>query len=685
MEERAQNVVPLKKDTLDSKQYKLWLSRCRTANRLHRKQLVPKWNTAKARYDGDISSEMGKKNRLQHSDVNFLFKDIEDFNASLYYKNPEIDLISRDTQDEMKIRNIENLQQLVNDDIKDDEALKAKIRAGLVDEGLSSLGVFYLDYDYRTKEILDENGEGVPVDGVTGEDGQPIIQQEEIEQKVNLVKLRPDSLIRPPYQTLYNYQDSPYFGFVDICPLEGVKMDESLDPAVVEKLKGKEYSELMDVDKDEIDNKSKEDKNDDLLYVKIYYVWIKGQDKKPLKRLVIADEEGIDQPLGYDDFDRGHGTDGRGYPVHVVALNDCCDGFIPPSEAWILEPILLVLDYIFQKQVSHLRTAKTRTFAKVGKDGLKKTDIFKWISNNDMEVFGVNNLAPGVDIRSLIMQMTDQPLSGDHVQMYELAKRIFDQLSRQPSFAQAAVLEQKKTATESAAIQAEDKSVSAYKIDKFKDFLKRLFYDWAKLRQRNLVGYKQIKVENEDTGEEEVRDVGENEIQGEFNADVNVESFTMPNKELKRRIVKDALADAVILNPLLKEQGNQINAKRLTSEYFQNIEMRNPEELVIPMKVRGVDQQVTEFMHKGVPFNPQEVGGDVAQELARLKQLLADPQIMGAYEQMMAGISRPGSPLVEFGMALEQLLSEKVAPSRPTKGPMGPDMNAEAGMMAGAM
>jgi len=243
MDERAQNVVPLKKDVFDQKQYKLWLSRCRTSNKIHRKQIVPKWNTAKARYDGDLASEMGKRNRLQHQDVNFLFKDIEDFNSSLYFKNPEIDLISRDTQDEQKIRNIENLQQLVNDDIKDDESLKAKIRASLVDEALSSLGVVYIDYDYRTKEVLDENGEGVPVDGVTDEIGQPLIQQEEIEQKVNLVKLRPDNVIRPPYQMLYNYQDSPYLGFVDIVPLESVKMDQTLDPAVVEKLKGKEYSE----------------------------------------------------------------------------------------------------------------------------------------------------------------------------------------------------------------------------------------------------------------------------------------------------------------------------------------------------------------------------------------------------------------------------------------------------------
>jgi len=310
----------------------------------------------------------------------------------------------------------------------------------------------------------------------------------------------------------------------------------------------------MDVDPDEFDKRDKNEKGDDLMYVKIYYVWIKGSDKKPLKRLVIADEEGIDQPLAYEDYDRGHGTDDRGYPIHIVALNDSCDGFIPPSEAWILEPILLVLDYIFQKQVTHLKTSKTRTFAKVGKDGLKKTDIFKWVSNNDMEVFGVNNLAPGVDIRSLIMQMTDQPLSGDHVAMYELAKRIFDQLSRQPSFAQSAVLEQKKTATETAAIQSEDKSVSAYKIDKFKDFLKRLFYDWAKLRQRNLVGYKQIKVENKDSGQEEIRDVGENDIQGEFNCDINIESFSMPNKELKRRIIKDALADSVVLIRCLRNK-----------------------------------------------------------------------------------------------------------------------------------
>jgi len=105
--------------------------------------------------------------------------------------------------------------------------------------------------------------------------------------------------------------------------------------------------------------------------------------------------------------------------------------------------------------------------------------------------------------------------------------------------------------------------------------------------------------------------------------------------------------------------------------------MRNPEELVIPMQIRGVDQQVTEFVHKGVPFNATEVGGDVEKELGRLKTLLSDPQMMGAYEQMIPGISKPGSPLVEFGMALEQMLKTKDSDAETTAGTGKPSRCSE--------
>lgn len=672
-DQNEKDTVPLKKDTLTPDQIKIWISRCRTANSFHRRQLCGKYNTAKDRYNGDMSKQERKKNRLFHQDINFLYKDIEDFNSSIYFKNPMVDFTSRDTEDTGKVQNIENLEQLVNDDIKDDLTLKPTMRAALVDEGLAGIAGVYLDYDYRTQNAVDEQGNPIPLD-VGG------YQQEEIEQKVKLCKLRPENIIRPPYQTLFDYQDGPYLGYVDIVSIECLKSDPTLDQDVVKKVKGRHYDELLDIDKEDLKN-SGEKNSDDLLYAKIYCVFLKGDDKRPLKRLVLADEQGLDQALAYGDYDKGHGVDDRGYPVHILALNDACEGFIPPSEAWILEPILMLMDYLWQKQVAHLRASKTRTFVKAGKDGLKKTDIVKWVKNEDLEIFAINNLAPGVDIRALVSQITDQELSGDHQAMYEMAKRIFDQLSRQPSFSQAAVLEKKKTATESAAIQQEDKSTSAYKIDKFKDFQKAIFYDWGKLRQRNLVGMKSITIENPQSGMKEPRQIGIDQIQGGFNVDIDVNTFVQPNKELKRRIIKDAMADSVLFQPLLKEQGLTLNGKRLTSEYFQNIEIRNPDELIMPAPVRRIDQQVTEFVMKKVPFNPDELGGDIQTELNRLMQIFSDDQMMQIYEGMSPGVSLPDGPLAEFARGLEMMIKQKKT-GQASGGKSPSDMRSEAGMMA---
>lgn len=660
------NVVPLKKDVLDSDQVRLWLSRCRTANKFHRGELMPRYRTAKDRYNGEMTATLGKKGKAEHQELNFLFKDVEDFNSSIYHKNPEINLTCRNTQDDNEIRNIENLEQLVNDDISDDKTLKPKIRAGLVDENLSALGVFYIDYDYRAENSVDENG-------------MPSIDP--IAEKIMLVKLRPENLIRPPFQTLYNYQESPYLGYVDIVSLETLKSDPTLNQDVISKIKGQNYSELLDVDKEEF--KGKELEKDDLLYAKVYVCFIRGGDKMPLKRLVLADQSGLTEPLAYEDYDKGHGPEDRGYPIHILALNDAL-GFVPPSEAWNVEPIIRQLDYIWAKMISHVRGSKTRSFAKVGKDGLKKTDIFKWVKNEDLEIIGVNNLAPGIDLRSLIMQMEDKPLANDHAALFDLGKRLFDQLSRQPAFAQSAVLEQKKTATEANAIQQEDKGLNAYKIDKFKDFLKALFYDWAKLRQKNFQGSKSITVEQKQTGMLEPREVSANELTGKFNADIDVESFVKPNRELRRRIIKESLQDSTIFIPLLKEQGLKLNGKRIVSDYLQNAEMRNPDELFMKIPVRTMDQQVTDFVYKQVPFNAEELGGDVQKELQRLMQIFGDDQMMQVYERSSPGISLPNGPLAEFARGLETMMT-KMKPGQPAPSMPAPeDVKAEAGMMSNA-
>jgi hypothetical protein len=680
MSEAQSNVIPLQKEILDQKQVKLWRSRCKTANKFHRSQIMERYERAKARYNCEAFGYQKLKGKYTHENYNFLFKAIEEFNASIYMKNPQIDLISRDTKNKSSIHNIETLEQFINDDIRDDRILKPTIRAGLIDEALSGISGFYIDYCYKTENGTNE----VAVD----ENGKPIMQQVELENKVKLTKILPENIIRPPFQTLFNYSESPYLGYIDIVSLEMLKRDETLDQSQVAKLKGKSYDSLLDVDQKDLKREGV-NLNDDLLYEKVFYVWIRGNSSGPLKRLVLSEDDSIDAPLDYSIFDRGHGPDDRGYPIHFLALNDPSHGFLPPSEAWILESSQNLLEYLMHKFTVHIKKSKTKTLVKGGQEGIKKDDMVKILGTDDLEFISINGLPPSIDLRSLVYQLQDQPLSVDHVSLFELAKRIFDELSRKPDFAQVTVQERKKTATETAAIQQNDVSSGSYKVDKFKEFLIGVFYDWAKLKQRNFIGQKSIFVKNKMTGTEEQREIlgvkgNAPQLQGEFNADINLETFLMPNKELKRRIMKETLSDLSLMNPILSRQKKQLNGVRIVEEYVQNIDARNPEEFVIDAPIRNVDQQVLDLVSHGQPMNPMEVGDDLQSSLQRTMQIFSDHDLMLKLEHLVPEISTQGSPIAKFAMDLEKMTKSNQASHRPQEKNTGSDMRVMAGQMASA-
>lgn len=680
-QETKENGAFDKPDTMKPEDVKKWLSRAKTANKWWTTQLLPKYNQAKKRYNSETGYSLKKKGSLSlanNTSINYLFKVVKDFIGSIFYRNPEIDLIARNDKDDEAVRRIENLQQKVNDDIKDNREIKALLRSSLVDEGLSGVGLVYQDYYYKDQDYL-ENGTPIYIDGVFNEDGTQAIKRDILKNEVTYTKIRPENLIIPPWIQQYNYRTGPYMGYVDIVPLETLKQDKTLDSSVVSKLKGSEYKSLIDR---EYSSKSDDNEsNDDVLHVKVFCLFILGADRKPMKKLMIADEGDVsDKPLFYADFDKGH----KGYPIHVLMLNDSADGFLPPSEAWILEFILQILDYIFDKMNKHLKKSSTRTFVKEGSDGLKRDHINKIIKNIDQEIIGVGGLAPGVSIRDLVMQITDQALGGDHSNMFDLARRIFDELSRQPTFAQQNVINQKKTATETQAIQQADNTENGDYIDKFKDFLKDLFGDHARLVQRNFQGTMNLSIENEETGEKESReDVTKEEMEGEFNEDIQVNSFLPPNPEVKKRTVLQTIAEMQTLDPILKKQGQMLNGKKLLKEYTNNVDIRNPQDLTIPIPVRNIDRQVTELVYKQIPLNPEELGADFEESLNRLMQIFGDEQIMADYETKSPGISGEQSPLIPLMTFLEdQIKKSKGKPDQKTTA--NSDMRMNAGMMAGA-
>lgn len=681
--------IDLKQPELSKEQALKWLSRAKTANKFYRKQFMPKYKQAKRRYNSEIGyaginySQNATRAKASHTDINLLYRDIKNFISSIFYRNPEIELASRsdDTQEKM---NIQNLEQAVNDDIKDrGKEIKSLLRSLLVDENLAAIAGVYIDYEYHDEAQVDEQGQPVMMQGVP--------QMTQVKNHVLLRKIKPENLVIPPYVYYYNLHESPYLGYVDIVSLESLKQNAGLNQEVVGRIKGETYRSLIDFDIKELDKSNIEDK-DDILHSKIYTIFIRGNDGKPIKRLILSEDSEVQgEPLVYEDYDKGHGRDNQGYPIHVLMLNDASDTLIPPSEAWILEPVLQIIDHIYAKMNRHLKKSSTKTFVKVGEGGIEKEEMDKWVRNNDLEVLGIKNLPPGIDVNSIVKQLVDQPLSRDHAQMFELARRIFDELSRQPSFSQPSIINQKKTATEATAIQQTDNTQNGDYIDKFKDFLCDVFYDWAKLFQRNFQGARDIGVVSKLDGQIEMRpNMTRDNLQGEFKADINVTSFLQPNKEMKRRTLKETINDLVLFQPFLLEQGLKVNAKKAVDELLENVEIRNPSAMVVPVPTRTIDQQVLDLVFHQTPMNPEELGEDKQKSLERLTQIFQDDLIMNEFETVQQGCTKPIVMMLQFlSQAIQGGMQgtnqTKPSGATPIQSPIAPsDTNVNAGLLGDA-
>lgn len=699
---QADQKEPLKAPVLEPEQCRKWLNRFKTANKNHRKAIWPKYRQAKKRYNSEIGYAGIAANlntaKIKHNDINLIKKTANDFIGSIFFRNPEINLEPQNDKDENEARNVSNLSQSVNDDIKDrDQEIKSKLRSTLLDEYLGSMGAIYIDYDYRDKEtdqpvmapqqVPDESGamtmQHAPVIDPTTQ--QPIMQREIVRQKIRFEKILIENLFYPNDIHFYDYKEGTFLGFVDIVTLESLKNDQSLDQALVGKITGKEYKALLDV---ELRDKNADKKTDDgVLHARIYRGFIKGDDNLPLKQLVICDDPDTEStPLCYEDFDKGHGHDDRGYPIHILQLNDACDGFIPPSEAFVHEPLLQMIDYIYEKINKHVRRSSTKTFIRVGAGGLEKGDLDKLVRNNNQEYIGVDKLTQGTPLESIIKQIVDQPLSVDHQQIFEIAKQMYDQISRQPAFSKAEVLNKKKTATESEAIQSTDNTQNGDYVDKFSDFLKGIFFDWAKLKQRNFQGTMDLSVKNNITGGNDPRpDLTKDNLQGDFHANIEISSFLPEDKALRRQQVKEIIQDAtVFLNPLLAPQGLRLNPHKLTEKYLENADIRDSADLFIPVVMRPIDQQLNEFAFKNIPMNPNHLGGDYQKSLQRLQQIFGDDQLMAPYEAAKPGIgTAQNSPLIQYMQMLVQMSQQEQQPgAAPPKA--GGDVPRGAGMMAGA-
>jgi len=137
-------------------------------------------------------------------------------------------------------------------------------------------------------------------------------------------------------------------------------------------------------------------------------------------------------------------------------------------------------------------------------------------------------------------------------------------------------------------------------------------------------------------------------LQGEFKADINVTSFLQPNKEMKRRTLKETIQDLVLFQPFLLEQGLKVNAKKAVDELLENIEIRNPSAMVVPVPTRTIDQQVLDLVFHQVPMNPEELGEDKKKSLERLTQIFQDDVIMAEFEAVQNGVTQPIVQMLQF-------------------------------------
>lgn len=599
-----------------------WLQRISASEKYMRDYFKPKWDLARKRLRSEMYNETQKGGYPSQRQVNLLYSIGVNFVNSVFFKNPNCNFTAREEEDREKV---ENTEIKINDFLKD-KKVKKMVKRIIWDAFDGGFGARYVDYAYKDQEsqesALDDNGKPI-----MGQDGQPVMQRLVSNNQPIVKRVRPDLVRFPRGFDFDNSDDSPWVGFDLLVPVDEVKNNPDFSSALTVNIKGSKYDDISEKDQK---NKSNKDGGDDLLWVRLHYVFEKAKDEQDVNKMLVLCSEVKEAPLQTANAEKGQ----VGYQLKFLYFNPLDDDCAyPVGDAWMLESQLWAVDRWWMTYVNHIK----RILPKVIYDKNKVTgqDIQKLKESEDLQYVGID--PKGQVLANLFFQYEASQTNGDFDKMYEVARQIISEVGPKSSLSRGAQDTNVDTATAAKIVQANESIDIEGRIDDIREFFIDLVIDLAGLYEKNFQGVTQIKGKLAD-GTDVDRQVDKTGFTSKINADVDVESMQAPNKEVYRRQLIDTIAQLQALEPELNKKGKGIDFEFFINKLFDAMTIKNADKAIIDINMRDPAQEHQDAVFKGIPLQVQP-GEDKMKHLKTHMETSKDPILMGVYEQLKPGFT----------------------------------------------
>lgn len=601
-----------------------WFQRLKASEKYMQVEFKPRYVLARRRLRSEYQVIFTQGRYPTHNQVNLVYSIGSNFVNSVLFKSPEINLTAREEEETEKV---ENTEVEINDIIRD-KKIKRTVKRALWDAYLGGFGCIYIDYEYDDmpsgEPIMDEGG-----NPIMDEMGEPMQKRVILKNNIVIRRVRPELLRIPRGFNFDTFQESPWIGFDVILPLEDVRADKRFDPAVVEKVKGAYYDDVADR---EFPKYASQYEKDDVMYVKLHYIFERPINPgEPFKLLVLTDET-THKPLMVTEYDKGH----VGYPIKFIYFNPVDDdNAYPCGDPWLWESQLHAVDKYWIRMLNHTKRLNRKYIYDV-KD-IEKTEIQNIKSNEDMEYVGLKN-RQNKPLESLLTGVPDLPVTGDNHTFFGMARGLLSELGPKSALTRGSVDQETKTATQAQIMaQAEAVDLDA-RIDDIREFWIDIVLDVAGILQKSYVGYKALsgKLPN---GKEISRTVGKEGFTTKVNVDVDVESMQHPNKDVFRRQLIDIIGQLKMVEPELNKIGKGINFEFFIKKLFENMTIRNSDDALIDLNIPNPQMEHENLVFGKVPprVHPQE---NLDEHLQGHMRVLNDQIASAMYEKMQPGFTQ---------------------------------------------
>lgn len=542
------------------------------SEKLMQQEFLPYYELANARVRAELEIKGKGTRKLTHEQVSITYSIGSNFVNSVYFKSPNCNLTARE---EVEHGKVENTEIAVNDWMADNK-VKTVVKRCIWDAFKGGFGCVFIDYEYDDVENPDEVLEPAVIDPITGQEIKPpVFGRIPLKNEITIQRIRPDLVRFPRGFDFDNYQDSPWIGFDLILPIDEVKSNPQFDPQAVERLEGEKYEKLTDSRTGKSQKPGAGEEQD--LYIKISYDFIKPANKQEAYKLVVFCHKYDEKPLQVIEFKKGH----VGYPLHFIYFNPLDDDNpYPKGDAWMFESQLNAVDEWWKKVFRHIRRSNPKFL--YDKSAVTDQEAGKLKSNNDNEYVGLAN-KQGKDLRALVSELNSPQVPADLDKLWEVARQLISEIAPKTSLS-AGAGKSTNTATEAKMMAVGETIDIDARIDDVKEFIKKIVLDVAGIMTNALAAPISIKRELED-GSEVFEEVGSEGFTDKINADVDVESMQSQNKDVVRRQLLDLLGTFTNLAPFFQAIGETPDPKWWIERIMETSNIRNIEKGFKPMQL----------------------------------------------------------------------------------------------------